>query len=57
MRQGIKCALGQHQYEVYKEEEVKNVWGVVVKKAIISRCAHCGKTDTEYVNIISIDRI
>lgn len=53
MRQGIKCALGRHQYEVYKEEDVKNVWGVVVKKAIISRCTHCGKTDVIYVTMIS----
>ena len=57
MRQGIKCVLGQHLYEVYKEQEVRNVWGIVVKRAIVSRCTHCGRTKVDYVDIISVDKI
>lgn len=44
MKQNIWCKLfGIHKYEVLKEEEFKDVHGIVIGKVIISRCTNCGK--------------
>ena len=44
MRQNILCKFfGIHKYEVLKEEELKDVHGIVIGKVIISRCINCGK--------------
>lgn len=32
-----------HKYEVLKEEEFKDVHGIIIGKVIISRCNNCGK--------------
>lgn len=39
----IKCLIGRHKYEVYKEEELTDVRKDVIGKVIISRCSICGK--------------
>lgn len=44
MRQNIWCKFfGIHKYEVLKEEEFKDVHGIIIGKVIISRCINCGK--------------
>lgn len=46
----MKCFLGSHKFEVLKEEDVKLAGTeLVVAKAIISRCANCGKIKVEEV--------
>lgn len=51
MSQNLKCFLGSHKYEVLKEEDVKLAGTeLVVAKAIICRCANCGKIKIENVN-------
>ena len=52
MKQDLKCMLGSHKYEVYKEEDVK-VAGtdIIVGKAIISRCSNCGKIKIENISL------
>lgn len=51
MSQDLKCFLGSHKYEVLKEEDVKLAGtDLVIAKAIISRCANCGKIKVEEVN-------
>lgn len=42
MKQWIKCKLGCHEYEIYKEEIVKNIYDKEIETAIVSRCKHCG---------------
>ena len=50
MKQDLKCMLGSHKYEVYKEENVKLAGTeIVVGKAIVSRCSNCGKIKVEEV--------
>lgn len=48
----LKCFLGLHQYEVYKEEDLYNVYKVLVGKVIISRCKHCGKIIYKHIYTI-----
>jgi hypothetical protein len=44
MNQNIWCRFfGIHKYEVYKEEQLKDVKGNVIGKAIITKCTNCGK--------------
>lgn len=52
MKQDLKCMLGSHKYEVYKEEDI-TLAGTerVVGKAIISRCNNCGKIKIEEVRL------
>ena len=50
MKQDLKCMLGFHKYEVYKEEYIKLAGtDIIVAKAIISRCSNCGKIKIEEV--------
>ena len=52
MKEDLKCMLGFHKYEVYKEEYVKLAGTeIVVSKAIISRCSNCGKIKIEEVRL------
>ena len=39
----LRCKLGLHKYEVYKEEELTDLKGNVIGKVIITRCSNCGK--------------
>lgn len=48
----IKCKFGFHKYEVYKEEELTNVWKDVIGKVIISRCSVCGKIHIDKVHTV-----
>lgn len=56
MSQNVWCRFFNiHKYEVLKEEELKNSYGILIGKVIISRCSNCGKikhikiyTGTEY---------
>lgn len=41
--QDLKCLFRLHKYEVYKEEELKDVRGDIIGKVIINRCINCGK--------------
>lgn len=44
MIQNVWCRFfNAHKYEVLKEEEFKDVHGIVIGKVIISRCTNCGK--------------
>lgn len=45
----IKCKLGIHKYEVYKEEELTDIRKYVIGKVIISRCSVCGKIHVDKV--------
>lgn len=50
MKQDLKCILGSHKYEIYKEENITLAGTeIVVAKAIISRCSNCGKIKVEEV--------
>lgn len=49
MEQWIKCKFGCHEYEVYKEEIVKNSYDKEIGIAIVSRCKYCGKIFVEVV--------
>ena len=54
MKQDLKCMLGAHKYEVYKEENITLAGTeIVVGKVIICRCSNCGKIKTTDVNSIS----
>lgn len=48
----IKCKLGIHKYEVYKEEELTDVYKDVIGKVIISRCSVCGKIHVDKVRTV-----
>ena len=51
MKQDMKCFLGSHKFEVLKEEDVKLAGtDLVVAKAIVCRCANCGKIKNENVS-------
>ena len=43
MSNDIKCFVGLHKYEVYKEKDIKNPYGTVIGTSIISRCSNCGR--------------
>ena len=50
MKQDLKCMIGSHKFEVYKEEDIKLAGTeIVVGKAIVSRCSNCGKIKVEEV--------
>ena len=50
MKQDLKCMLGSHKFEVYKEEDIKLAGTeMVVAKTIISRCSNCGKIKVEEI--------
>lgn len=49
MNQDFKCFIKLHKFEVYKEEELKNIKGDVIGKVIISRCSNCGKIKIDKV--------
>ena len=50
MKQDLKCMLGSHKFEVYKEENVKLAGTeIIVAKTIISRCSNCGKIKSEEI--------
>lgn len=51
MKQDIRCLLGLHKYEVYKEEDVLDSRKEVCSKAVICRCANCGKIKVTYVSL------
>ena len=54
MKQDLKCMLGSHKYEVYKEENVKLAGtDIIVAKTIISRCSNCGKIKSEEIQLIT----
>lgn len=56
MSQNVWCKFfGIHKYEILKEEDLKDVRGLLVGKVIVSRCSNCGKikikriyTETSY---------
>lgn len=48
----IKCKLGIHKYEVYKEEELTDILKDVIGKVIISRCSVCGKIHVDKVRTV-----
>lgn len=48
----IKCKLGIHKYEVYKEEELIDIRKDVIGKVIISRCSVCGKIHVDKVRTV-----
>ena len=50
--QDLKCFLHLHKYEIYKEEECKDVRGNVIGKIIISRCSNCGKIKSIIVETV-----
>ena len=50
MTQNVWCRFFNiHKYEVLKEEELKNSYGILIGKIIISRCNNCGKI--KYIKI------
>lgn len=50
MKQELRCIIGSHKYEVYKEEDVKLAGtDIIVAKTIISRCSNCGKIKCEEI--------
>lgn len=48
----IKCKLGLHKYEVYKEEEFTDLRKDVIGKIIISRCSICGKIRVDKIRTV-----
>lgn len=48
----IKCKLGIHKYEVYKEEELTDIRKDVIGKVIINRCSVCGKIHVDKVRTV-----
>lgn len=45
------CAIGFHQYEVYKEIDIKDPRGIPVVKVLILRCKDCGRIRSERIVI------
>lgn len=44
MKNGIKCALGLHSYEVLKEEPLMLAGtNIEIGRVIVSRCVDCGR--------------
>lgn len=50
--QDLKCFLHLHKYEIYKEEECKDVRGNVIGKIIISRCSNCDKIKSTIIETV-----
>lgn len=48
----IKCKLGLHKYEIYKEEEFTDLRKDVIGKVIISRCSICGKIRVDKIRTV-----
>lgn len=56
MKQSFKCFLSAHEYEVFKEEDVKLAGtDLVVAKAIVSKCKHCGKIIVNEISTIKFN--
>lgn len=48
------CLINLHEYEVFKEEDVKLAGtDIVVKKVIISKCKHCGKLKINELSLVT----
>lgn len=43
MGQDLRCLLGMHRCEIYKEQIVTNIRNEEIGIAIVNRCTHCGK--------------
>lgn len=52
MNNYVKCALGLHKYEVYKEENLTDIRDNVIGRIIISRCSICGKIHVDKVRTV-----
>lgn len=50
--QDLKCFFRLHKYEVYKEEEYKNIYGNIIGKVIISKCSNCGKIKSTIIETV-----
>ncbi len=50
----LKCRLGLHKYEVYKEEELTDIKGAPIGKAFISRCSNCGKIRVDKIRTVEM---
>lgn len=48
----VRCFIGLHQYEVYKEIEIKNIRGEVEAINIVSKCKNCGKLKNHIVPVL-----
>ena len=56
MKQPFKCFLSAHEFEVFKEEDVKLAGtDLVVAKAIVSKCKHCGKITVDNISTITFN--
>ena len=56
MKQPFKCFLGAHEFEVFKEEDVKLAGtDLVVAKAIVSKCKHCAKITVDNISTITFN--
>lgn len=51
--QNLRCWFGLHKYEVYKQEDIKDVHGHVIGIIIISRCTNCGKLNAKYIYTVN----
>lgn len=51
--QNTRCAFGLHKSDVYKQEDIKDVYGHVIGIAIITRCNNCGKICVKYVYTVN----
>lgn len=49
MGQDLKCLMGMHRCEIYKEQPVVNVRNEEIGIAIVNRCTNCGKIFVEVV--------
>lgn len=48
----IKCKLGLHEYEVFKEEPFMTAKGNQIGIVIISRCKYCGKVVAKRIETV-----
>ncbi|MBO4551455.1 MAG: hypothetical protein J5733_12055 [Bacteroidaceae bacterium] len=51
MKRDWRCVFGLHQYDVYKEIDIKDPRGIPVVKVIVLRCRHCGCIRSERIVI------
>lgn len=56
-RRALMCALGLHEYEVFKEEAITNVKDEVIGKMIVNRCKHCGRLKSKRIILIAINNL
>lgn len=49
----FSCIIGLHNFEPYKEVEIKNIRGEVEALNIISKCKICGKLKNHVVPVMS----